>query len=81
MAHWYSIDFCSASSHMDNCGESRANSDAIPDFWGRLVCISHSLDADSALPFGGVMMIWLIVITRHRIGADSALPLGCAMMI
>ena len=52
MAHSYSNDFCSASSHMDNCGESRANSGDIPDFWGMIVSMRHRIGADSALPFG-----------------------------
>jgi len=37
MAHYNSNNFRSASSHMDNCGKSRANTCVIPDFWERLL--------------------------------------------
>ena len=42
----------SASSHMDNCGESGANTGDIPDFWGMIIRMSQRFGAASALPFG-----------------------------
>ena len=52
MAHLYGNVSRSVSSHLVNCGGSRANSGDIPDFWGMIVIMSHRLGADSALPFG-----------------------------
>ena len=49
MAHECSNYFRSASSHLDYCGESRANTDDIPEFWGMIVCMSPKIGADSAL--------------------------------
>ena len=51
-ARSHSNDFCSASSHMDNCGESRANAGDIPDSRGLIVIMSSRIGADSALLFG-----------------------------
>ena len=45
------IAFRSASSHMDNCGESRVHTGDIRDFRG-IVIMSPKIGADSALLFG-----------------------------
>ena len=53
MAPQNSNDLRSASSHMDNCGKSRANTCDTPDFWGMIVIMSHRIGGvDTALPFG-----------------------------
>ena len=52
-----SHDFRSASSHLDDYGESRANASAIPAFRGMIVIMSSRLGADSALLFECVMMM------------------------
>ena len=61
---------------MDNCGESRANTGNMPDFWGIFVIMRHRIGAGSALLLGWVMMIQLIAQHLLVMYGTSFLPIS-----